>query len=82
MKIRTEYDGLVIRCATPAEAEKIRAEDTAIHKDAHCLLLATGDDLDYVITHAVGWEEDMETDRDPSRLAGFAPASDPNRILK
>ncbi|KAB2352219.1 hypothetical protein [Actinomadura rudentiformis] len=82
MKIRIEYDGLVIRCATLAEAEKIRADNTGIHEGAHCLLLETGGDLDYVIAHAVGWEEDMETDRDPSRLAGFAPGSDPGRILK
>ncbi|WP_329246339.1 hypothetical protein OG417_51480 [Actinoallomurus sp. NBC_01490] len=82
MKVRIEYDGLVIRCATPAEARRISGADTGIHDDAHCLILETGNDHDYVITYAVGWEEDMETDRDPSKLAGFPPGSDPNRILK
>ncbi|GAA4086846.1 hypothetical protein [Actinomadura miaoliensis] len=81
MKIRIEYDGLVIRCATSAEEEWIRADNTGLALDARCLILETGGDQDYVVTHAVGWEEDMETDRDPSKLAGFAPGSDPNRIL-
>jgi len=82
MKVRIEYDGLIIRCATEVEAERIRAENTGTRDDAHCLVLETGADQDYVITHAVGWHEDMESERDPSKLAGFAPGSDPNRILK
>ena len=82
MKVRIEYDGLVIRCATPAEAGQIRRDSTGIKGDAHCLILETGNDHDYVITHAVGWEEDIETDRDPSKLAGFPPGTDPNRILR
>ncbi|MFD8867060.1 hypothetical protein ACFV1F_22325 [Streptomyces sp. NPDC059590] len=82
MKVRIEYDGLVIRCATEAEVERIKAENTGTDGDARCLILETEDDQDYVITHAVGWHEDMETDRNPSRLAGFAPGSDPNRILR
>ncbi|MGP3938050.1 hypothetical protein [Nonomuraea sp. KM88] len=82
MKVRIEYSGLVIRCATEAETALIRAENTGLHDGVHCLILETGLDQDYVIAHAVGWEEDTETDRDPSKLAGFAPGSDPNRILK
>lgn len=82
MKIRVEYDGLILRCATAAEAGQIRANNAGVDHDAPCLILETGSDQDYVIAHAVGWEEDMETDRDPSKLAGFAPGSDPNRILK
>ncbi|GAA4134812.1 hypothetical protein GCM10022416_16850 [Actinomadura keratinilytica] len=81
MKIRIEYDGLVIRCATPDEDERIRAENSGLAASARCLILETGGDRDYVVTHAVGWEEDMGTDREPSRLAGFAPGSDPKRIL-
>jgi hypothetical protein len=84
MKVRIEYDGLVIRCATPAEAEQIYIENTGIDhgRGARCLILETGGDRDYVVTYAVGWEEDMQDDRDPSKLAGFAPGTDPNRILK
>ncbi|MFD0857304.1 hypothetical protein ACFQ07_34190 [Actinomadura adrarensis] len=82
MKVRIEYSGLVIRCATEVEAARIRAENSGLHDDAHCLVLETGLDQDYVIAHAVGWEEDTESDRDPSKLAGFAPGSDPNRIFR
>jgi hypothetical protein len=82
MKLRVEYDGLVIRCATQAEVERIYAENTGIDSDARCLILQTAEDQDYVVTYAVGWEEDLEDDRDPSNLAGIAPGTDPNRILK
>ncbi|MEU8118253.1 hypothetical protein AB0C21_06045 [Spirillospora sp. NPDC049024] len=84
MKVRIEYgDGLVIRCADQAEAEHIYAEHADVSEGfgEHCLILETGDDRDYVVTTAVGWVEDMKTERDPSALAGFAPASDPARIL-
>lgn len=82
MKIRVEYDGLVIRCATEIEAERSKADDTGTVDDARCLILETGGCHDYVITYAVGWHEDMETDRDPSKLAGFPPGTDPDRILR
>jgi hypothetical protein len=84
MKLQIEYcDGLVIRCASQTEAEHIYAEHASIRRDAgaRCLILETGRDRDYVVTYAVGWAEDSATDRDPSKLAGFAPASDPARIL-
>ncbi|MCR3745268.1 hypothetical protein BS35_007857 [Actinomadura glauciflava] len=84
MKVRTEYiDGLVIRCADQEEAEHIYAESGNVEPDAgaHCLILETGNDRDYVVAHAVGWAEDMASERDPSALAGFAPGSDPARIL-
>ncbi|MEV0660536.1 hypothetical protein ACIBI3_00305 [Actinomadura luteofluorescens] len=84
MKIRIEYgDGLVIRCADQEEAARIHAESGGVEPGAgaHCLILETGNDRDYVVAHAVGWAEDMGTERDPSALAGFAPGSDPARIL-
>ncbi|GIH29562.1 hypothetical protein Aph01nite_78720 [Acrocarpospora phusangensis] len=82
MKLRVEYDGLVIRCATQPEAERIHAENTGITRDARCLILETAGESDYVMTHAVGWQADLESDRDASELAGFAPGTDPSRILK
>ncbi|MGW2306412.1 hypothetical protein [Actinomadura luteofluorescens] len=84
MKVRTEYsDGLVIRCADQEETEHIYAESGNVEPGvgAHCLILETGNDRDYVVAHAVGWAEDMASERDPSALAGFAPGSDPARIL-
>ncbi|GAB2846788.1 hypothetical protein GCM10027176_58120 [Actinoallomurus bryophytorum] len=83
MKLRIEYPDGVVRCADREEAEQIYAENVDIDHDggARCLILETGTGRDYVVSYAVGWEEDTATDRDPSKLAGFAPASDPARIL-
>ncbi|MGI5206275.1 hypothetical protein ACQEU6_32470 [Spirillospora sp. CA-108201] len=84
MKVRTEYrHGLVIRCAGQEEARRIYAESSDVEPgvEAHCLILETGNDQDYVVAHAVGWAEDMASEREPSALAGFAPGSDPARIL-
>ncbi|MFF4416025.1 hypothetical protein ACFYY8_26150 [Streptosporangium sp. NPDC001559] len=84
VKLRTEYHGLVIRCATREESDRIGSETGGVPPGARCLILETAGEQghqDYVVTYAVGWEEDLETDRDPSKLAGFAPASDPDRIL-
>lgn len=55
MKVRTEYrDGLVIRCADQEEAAHIYAEsgDVEPGAGAHCLILETGNDRDYVVAHA------------------------------
>jgi hypothetical protein len=81
MKLRMEYHGLVVRCAMQGEIDRIHAEHGGIGHKARCLILETGEDQDYVVTYAVGWMEDEGTERDPSPLAGFAPGSDPNRIL-
>jgi hypothetical protein len=82
MKIRADYDGLVIRCATSAEAERITTEYSDFRDDARCLVLESGSSRDYVVADAVGWNEDTETDRDPSALAFFPPGTDPDRILE
>ncbi|GAA4236970.1 hypothetical protein FHR32_006148 [Streptosporangium album] len=66
MKLRIDYHGLVIRCATQAETERIHSEVNGIDPEARCLILETAEGQDYVVTYAIGWEEDMETDRDPS----------------
>jgi hypothetical protein len=75
---RIEYrGGLVIRCADQEEAEHTYAESSNVEPGvgAHCLILETGNDRDYVVAHAAGWAEDMASEREPSALAGFAPGS-------
>lgn len=69
MKVRAEYDGLVIRCATEDESERPGER-----------LLVLGDS-DYVVAGAVGWREDDGRDNEPSSLAFFPPAADPHRVL-
>ncbi|GII86785.1 hypothetical protein Ssi03_47750 [Sphaerisporangium siamense] len=81
-KLQHAYHGLVIRCATQEEASWIHAENSGIDQRSRCLILESAGIRDYIVTLAVGWEEDMETARDPSRLAHFAPGSDLSRILK
>ncbi|GAA2305193.1 hypothetical protein GCM10010149_63710 [Nonomuraea roseoviolacea subsp. roseoviolacea] len=81
MKLRMVYNGLVVRCAMQGEIDRIHAEHTGIDRKARCLMLEAAEEQDYVVTYAVGWMEDMGTERDPSPLAGFAPGTDPNRIL-
>ncbi|GLZ13765.1 hypothetical protein Acsp04_40000 [Actinomadura sp. NBRC 104425] len=82
MKIRVEYDGLVFRCAAPAEEERIRIDNSGLAAAALCLILESGSNQDCVVAHAVGWERDMGADREPSRLAVFAPGTDPERIVR
>lgn len=54
VKIRGDYDGLVIRCATAEEAERI--EDPP---GTRVFLLECRDRTDYVTAAAVGWREDV-----------------------
>lgn len=80
MKIRTDYDGLIVRCATVEEHEEILTA-TGHARGRHVLVLETAGQPDYVVTGAFGWKRDDGDDRDPSALAFFAPGSDPRRIL-
>lgn len=81
LKVRTDYDGLVVRCATVGEHEKIRADSGSKPHTARVLMLEAPGGPDYVIAGGFGWREDKATDRDPSSLAFFPPGSDPKRIL-
>ena len=81
VKTRIDYHGLVIRCATDDERQHILAETGNEDRSLRVFVLESTGGLDYVVAGAVGWREDGEEDRDPSRLAFFAPASDPKRIL-
>ncbi|MFD5780522.1 hypothetical protein [Streptomyces sp. NPDC126933] len=76
------YDGLVIRCATDEERARIVADTGKSGRNKRVHFLETSDGrTDYVISGAVGWATDNEDPRAPSRLASFAPATDPARIL-
>ncbi|HEY0530348.1 MAG TPA: hypothetical protein VGD29_01975 [Actinoplanes sp.] len=81
MKVRTDYDGLTIRCATADEHDQILAATGQTEAGLRVLILETASEVDYVVTGAVGWKEDHGQDRDPSALAFFPPGSDPGRIL-
>ncbi|MEU4244402.1 hypothetical protein [Actinoplanes sp. NPDC026619] len=81
MKLRTEYEGLVIRCATAAARDRVLASTGLGGKTLQVLVIETAAEFDYVVTAAVGWCEDDGRDNDPSSLAFFPPGSDPNRIL-
>ncbi|MFI1995640.1 hypothetical protein [Actinoplanes sp. NPDC020271] len=81
MKMRTEFDGLVIRCGTTAERDRILASTGLAGKDLHVLMVGTAAELDYVVAGAVGWREDDGQDNEPSSLAFFPPGGDPNRLL-
>lgn len=81
MKVRIDYDGLAIRCATGEEQEQILATAEHLGRSYRVLMLETTGGLDYVVTTSVGWREDQGQDRDPSSLAFFPPGSDPKRLL-
>jgi hypothetical protein len=81
MKIRIDYDGLTIRCATAKKHDQILAATGHVRTPHRVLMLVTADEPDYVVTGAVGWKVDHGQDRDPSTLAFLAPASAPTRVL-
>lgn len=85
MKVRSHYNGLRIRCATPAEQDRIRGDtpeithyDPSINKfdqGSHYFVLDSDNGLDYVVAEAVGWHEDHDLGEpsyfaDPSEFAG------------
>ncbi|MCW3818618.1 hypothetical protein ONA91_29685 [Micromonospora sp. DR5-3] len=80
MKTRMDYDGLVLRCATTEERERILGQ-TNRTADNQVFIIESGETVDYVVARAVGWQEDDQQDREPSALAFFVPATDPTRLL-
>ncbi|WP_130334717.1 hypothetical protein [Micromonospora kangleipakensis] len=81
MKTRMDYHGLVLRCATTEEHERILREIGRTADYNRVFIIGSGDSLDYVVSAAVGWQEDDQEDRDPSALAFFVGATDPTRLL-
>lgn len=82
MKVRSHYNGLRIRCATPTEQDRIRSEtpeityyDPTINKfdqGSRYFVLDSDGGVDYVVAQAVGWHEDHDLGEpsyfaDPSR---------------
>lgn len=91
IKVRSHYQGLRIRCATPAEQTQIQAEtpevsyqDPADNKfgegHRYFVLQPAGGGVDYIVARAVGWHEDRDLG-EPSYFAdpsgGSAPWSSP-----
>jgi hypothetical protein len=82
MKTRMEYrDGLVIRCASADERDRILADVGPGRTNYRVFVLPTPDGLDHVVAGGVGWCEDEQEDHEPSSLAFFVPATDPIRLL-
>jgi hypothetical protein len=81
MKVRTDYEGLTIRCATAGEQDHILAAIGPVGPAPRVLILETADRMDYVVAGAVGWKQDDREDHDPSALAFFPPGTDPSRVL-
>ncbi|MBT2364000.1 hypothetical protein J7E88_01295 [Streptomyces sp. ISL-10] len=82
VQTRMRYDGLVIRCATAEEHTRILAATGSTLRSNRVHILETSGGADYVISNAVGWGMDDGDLRAPGRLASFAPATDPARILR
>jgi hypothetical protein len=59
VKIRNSYTGLVIRCATDEEAERVKASIPGIRlrSDERVFLLESRGETDYIISMAIGWHE-------------------------
>jgi hypothetical protein len=67
MKVRTEYNGLIIRCGTVAESDRILASSGLAGQALRVLVIETAEASDYVVTGAVGWREgDAGSSRPPT----------------
>ena len=79
MKLRQDYDGLVVRCATADEAEGIRGQitPTRASDQDRILVLETGGSPDFVVSTAFGWCEDSGGDLDPSPFSAVVEEGSP-----
>jgi hypothetical protein len=68
-KVRWIYDGLVIRCPSSEEQERIQQQLPAglLGMDDRVFALETADSLDWIVAMAVGWHEDD----DPGDISRF-----------
>ncbi|MFB8205781.1 hypothetical protein [Kitasatospora purpeofusca] len=59
VKIRDDYRGLAIRCATEAESEQVKTDHTSMSfgRDDRVFVLESQGEFDYVVAMAVGWTE-------------------------
>lgn len=75
LKIRDDYRGLAIRCATAAETEIVKAENTSVtfSRDDHVFLLESQGETDHIVAMAAGWHEDVLSPTSPSFFNTFYP---------
>ncbi|MGR6998742.1 hypothetical protein ACU686_12505 [Yinghuangia aomiensis] len=61
LRIRKNYTGLVIRCATAEETDSIQAEHpaTGFQYGERVFVLESEGETDYIVAMAVGWHEDV-----------------------
>lgn len=81
VKLQMDYAGLMVRCATGEEQERITQENGLGAGVAQVFVIESGSTLGHVVSGAVGWREDEQVYYDPSTLAFFPPGTDPTRIL-
>jgi hypothetical protein len=76
-KARWVYDGLVIRCPSSEEQERIQHQTARVlSRDERIFVLETADSLDWIVAMAVGWHEDDEPG-DISRFVWFDESRKP-----
>ncbi|MFE7570664.1 hypothetical protein ACFU76_27505 [Streptomyces sp. NPDC057539] len=75
LKIRDDYRGLAIRCATTAESEIIKAENPSVTfgRDDHVFLLESQGETDHIVAMAAGWHEDVLSRTSPGFFNTFYP---------
>jgi hypothetical protein len=73
MKIRQDYDDLVIRVATQDEAAAIRSDSPSAryYSESRVFILESAGETDYVVAAAVCWHEDRLGFEAPSSFAGY-----------
>ncbi|MER7755426.1 hypothetical protein [Kitasatospora sp. NPDC097643] len=61
VKIRDDYRGLAIRCATAAESEQVKTDHASMSfsRDDRVFVLESQGESNYVVAMAVGWREGM-----------------------
>ncbi|AJE38890.1 hypothetical protein CP978_01915 [Streptomyces nodosus] len=75
VKIRDDYRGLSIRCATAAESEQVKAEYASVSfgRGDRVFVLQSQDEADYVVAMAVGWKEGILSRTRQSFFNDFHP---------
>ncbi|MEU8773398.1 hypothetical protein [Streptomyces sp. NPDC048606] len=80
VKIRSCYRGLVIRCATETESERVEADHPSVHfgRDEHVFVLESQGESDFVVAMAVGWREGVLGRTQMSFFHDFPPPGRPS----
>ncbi|MEU9339467.1 hypothetical protein AB0D49_41080 [Streptomyces sp. NPDC048290] len=77
VKIRDDYRGLAIRCATAAESEQVKAgyASVSFDREDRVFVLESRGESDYVVAMAVGWTEGVLGRTQQSFFNDFHPAA-------